>query len=186
MLSIAQIKVGMYISIRDEPYRVLFAQHTKLGRGGGILKLKAKNLISGASIDFSFRDSDRLEEADLARENAQLLYRENDSYHFMNNQSYDQFELPTELLGRLGDFLEDGASVDVLTYRGKAIGVSLPPKVDLKVTYTEPAVAGNTVSNVMKNATLQTGATIKVPMFVKTGDAVRINTETGEYVERVK
>lgn len=184
MLSIAQVKVGMYVAVRDEPYRVISAQHTKMGRGGGILKMKARNLLSGAIIEMSFRDSDRLEEADLAFHQAQFLYRDGQTYYFMNNQTYDQFELNGDVVGKAGDLLKDGSTVDVLSYRSKPIAVNLPPKVDLAVTYTEPAVAGNTVSNVMKNATIETGATIKVPMFVKNGDVVRINTETGEYVER--
>lgn len=186
MLSIAQVKPGMYITVRNEPYRVVTAQHTKMGRGGGVLKAKGKNLLTGALIEMSFRDSDRLEPADLSRETAQFLYRDGDIFYFMNTQTYDQFELSTDVVGKGGDFLKDGMNVDLLSFRGKPIGVGLPPKVDVSITYTEPAVAGNTVSNVMKNATIETGATIKVPLFAKTGDIVRVNTETGEYVERVR
>ncbi len=186
MLSIAQTKVGMYIAFRNEPYRVMYAQHSKLGRGGGILKAKIKNLISGAIIDQTFKDSDRIEEANLNHESAQFLYREGDSFNFMNTTTYDQFSIARDVVGTGGDFLKDGSTVDILSFRHKPIGVQLSPKVDLAVTYTEPAVAGNTVSNVMKNATLETGAIIKVPLFVKIGDVVKINTETGEYVERTK
>jgi elongation factor P len=186
VLSIAQTKVGMFIAFRDEPYRVVYAQHTKMGRGGGILKAKIKNLISGAIIEQTFKDSDRIEEANLMHEATQFLYKEGETFYFMNNATYDQFELKRDLIGQAGDFLKDGQTVDILLFRAKPIGVNLPPKVDLAVTYTEPTVAGNTVSNVMKNATIETGATIKVPLFVKTGDIVKINTETGEYVERVR
>ena len=186
MLSIAQTKVGMYIAFRDEPYRVVYAQHTKMGRGGGILKAKIKNLLSGAIIEQTFKDSDRIEEADLHRNPAQFLYKDGEAYHFMDPVSYDQFELTKEVIGTGADLLKDGANADILYFRDKPIGVQLPSKVDLAITYTEPAVAGNTVSNVMKNATLETGATIKVPLFAKTGDLIKINTETGEYVERVK
>lgn len=186
MYSIAQVKVGMFIAVRDEPYRVVQAQHTKLGRGGGILKMKGRNLMSGAIIEMSFKDSDRIEPADLSHQPAQFLYRDGQSFHFMNTESYDQFELNADVVGQGGAFLKEGASVDILSFRGQPMTVNLPPKLDLLVSYTEPAVAGNTVSNVMKNATLETGAAIKVPLFVKTGDQVRINTETGEYVERVK
>lgn len=186
MLSIAQTKAGMFITVRGEPYRVISAQHTKMGRGGGILKAKIKNLITGAIVEQTFKDSDRIEEADLSHRQAQFLYRDGQLYNFMDNESFDQFELADDVVGPAGGFLKDGTNVDILSFTGKPIGVNLPPKVDLTITYTEPAVAGNTVSNVMKSATLETGATIKVPLFAKTGDLVKVNTETGEYVERVK
>lgn len=186
MLSIAQTKVGMFIAFRDEPYRVVSAQHTKMGRGGGILKSKIKNLLTGAIVEQTFKDSDRIEEANLSHEAVQFLYKEGEVFYFMNNQTYDQFELRRDLLGTVADFLKDGSEVDVLYFRGKPIGVNIAPKVEMVITYTEPAVAGNTVSNVLKNAKIETGATIKVPLFCKDGDVIRINTETGEYVERVR
>ncbi len=186
MLSIAQTKVGMYITFKNEPYRVVYAQHTKMGRGGGILKAKIKNLLTGAIIEQTFKDSDRLEQADLSRQSVQFLYKDGDTFNFMNPETYDQFSLNTDLLGTGAGLVKDGSNVDVLYYNDRPIGVNLPPKVDLVVTYTEPAVAGNTVSNVMKNATLETGLAIKVPMFVKNNDIIRVNTETGEYVERVR
>jgi elongation factor P len=186
MLSIAQTKVGMHIVFRGEPYRVTYAQHTKIGRGGGILKAKIKNLLSGAIIEQTFKDSDRIEEADLSHQQAQFLYKEGDTFHFMDTETYDQFELTRDVVGTPAGLIKDGSTVDILSFNDKPIGVNLPGKVDLVITYTEPAVAGNTVSNVMKNATLETGTTIKVPMFAKNGDIVKINTETGEYVERVR
>lgn len=186
MLSIAQTKVGMFIAFRDEPYRVISAQHTKMGRGGGILKAKIKNLLTGSTVEQTFKDSDRIEEANLSHEAVQFLYKDSDKFYFMNNKTYDQFELHRDLLGLVADFLKDGSEVDVLYFRGQPIGVNIAPKVDLLITYTEPAVTGNTVSSVMKNATLETGATLKVPLFCKNGDLIKINTETGEYVERVR
>lgn len=186
MLSIAQVKVGMYITYKNEPYKVVYAQHTKMGRGGGILKAKIKNLLSGAIIENTFKDSDRVEEADLSRQPAQFLYKDGDIFHFMNTESYDQFELHRDIVGLGASLIKDGSAVDILFFGERAIGVNLPPKVDLEVTYTESVAAGNTVSNVLKNATIETGAVIKVPAFVKNGDIVKINTETGEYVERVR
>ena len=186
MLSIAQTKVGMFITVAGNPYRVMAAAHTKMGRGGGILKAKIKNLLSGAIIEQTFKDSDRIEEANLSHREAQFLYRESDRYYFMNPENFDQFDLNRETIGLAADLLKDGQTVDILFFEDRPITVNLPPKVELAITYTEPAVAGNTVSNVMKNATLETGAIVKVPLFVKNGDVVRINTETGEYVERVR
>ena len=104
----------------------------------------------------------------------------------MNMETYDQFELPSDLVGQQGELLKDGTMVDLLSFRDKPIGVNLPPKIDLEVTYTESVSSGNTVSSVLKDAKVETGATIKVPAFVKIGDRIRINTETGEYVERVR
>lgn len=186
MLSIAQTKVGQYVTFRGEPYRVVYAQHTKLGRGGGILKVKIKNLLSGATVDQTFKDSDRIEEADLSREPAQFLYKDETNYHFMRPMTYEQFSLPANVVGQGGQFMKEATNVDILSFANRPIGLNLPPKVELVITYTEPAVAGNTVSGVMKNATLETGVTIKVPLFAKTHDVVRVNTETGQYVERVR
>lgn len=186
MLSIAQVKVGNYITFRGAPYRVVYAQHTKIGRGGGILKSKIKNLLTGAIIEQTFKDSDRIEEADLMRRPAQFLYKEGDTFNFMNSETYDQFEIGSDMMGTQGGLLKDGSNVEILYFEDRPIGVTLPPKVDLQVTYTESVAAGNTVSNVLKNATLETGAEIKVPAFVKNGDVLKINTETGEYVERVR
>lgn len=186
MLSINQTKVGMYITFRNEPYKVVYAQHTKIGRGGGILKAKIKNLLTGAIIENTFKDSDRIEEANLSRRTVQFLYRDGEIFNFMDPESYDQFELSRELIGESAGLVKDGANLDVLAYNDRPIGIILPPKVDLAVTYTESVASGNTVSNVLKDATVETGATIKVPAFVKTGDVIRINTETGEYVERVR
>lgn len=185
-LSIAQVKAGTYVSYKGDPYRVESAQHTKLGRGGGILKAKFRNLLTGAITDESFRDSDRLDEANLYRQPVNFLYREGDKLHFMDNQTFDQLELPLALLGDKANWLKDGSTVEALYFDSRPIGINLPPKVDLLVTYSEPAVAGNTVSSVLKAAKLETGATVKVPMFVKEGDVIRISTESGEYVERVK
>jgi elongation factor P len=186
MLSIAQTKVGMHITFRGEPYRVMYAQHTKIGRGAGILKAKIKNLITGAIIDNTFKDSDRIEEANLTRQPMQFLYRDGDTFNFMDPQNYEQFEIAKDVVGPNADLIKDSTTVDVLSYNEKPIGVILAPKVDLLVTYTESVATGNTVSNVLKDAKVETGATIKVPAFVKNGDMIRINTETGEYVERVR
>lgn len=186
MLSIAQVKAGMFIAFRGEPYRVLFAQHTKMGRGGGILKTKIRNLLTNSIVEQTFKDSDRIEPAGLSHESAQFLYRDGEQFHFMNSKTYDQFSLSRAILGPAADLLKVGAEVDILVFQFKSIGLQLPPKIDLAINYTEPAVAGNTISNVMKNATVETGATIKVPLFIKTGDIIRINTETGQYVERVR
>ncbi len=176
----------MFITFRDEPYRVMASQHIKQARGAGILKAKLKNLLSGAITEQSFKDSDRLEEGNLSHDEAQFLYKDGASYHFMNMETYDQFELPSDLVGQQGELLKDGTMVDLLSFRDKPIGVNLPPKIDLEVTYTESVSSGNTVSSVLKDAKVETGATIKVPAFVKIGDRIRINTETGEYVERVR
>ena len=186
MYSITQVKPGMFITYRDEPYRIVASQHIKQARGAGILKAKMKNLVTGAIIETSFKDSDRIEEGNLSHEEVQFLYRDGITYHFMNMTTYDQFELAGGIVGEQGELLKDGTMVDMLSFRDKPIGVGLPPKVDLEVTYTESVAAGNTVSNVLKDATVETGAVIKVPAFVKTGDMIRINTETGEYVERVR
>jgi elongation factor P len=158
-----------------------------LGRGGAILRAKLKNLLTGALIDFTFKGNEKIEEAQMSRSKAQFLYKDDEKLHFMNMQDFEQFSLSRNQIGQSGDFLKEGIEVDVLNWNGRPINISLPIKIDLKVAKTEPAVRGNTAQgSVTKPAILETGGKVQVPIFVKVGDIIKVNTETGEYVERVK
>jgi elongation factor P len=184
MLSINDLKIGTKIIFNGAPFTVTFAEHSKLGRGGGILRAKIKNLIDGSTIDHTFAGAEKIEEADLETKKAQYLYHENEQYHFMDSVSFEQFALTQKQIGNLAKFLKENSDVDLLYFNDQAINIQLPIKMTFEVTYTEPGFRGNTASTVTKPATLETGAQVNVPIFIKEGDKVVLDTRTGEYVER--
>ena len=186
MLNISDLQTGSFLIYNGQPNQVVYREHSKLGRGGAILRTKLKNLITGAIIDTTFKGNDKVEQADMARAQAQFTYKDAEGYHLMDNQSYEQFTLNKDQVGTAGEFLREGENVDILTWNGRAINLNPPIKVDLKIAETEPGVRGNTAQgSVTKPAILETGAKVQVPIFVKVGDMVKVNTQTGEYVERV-
>lgn len=186
MLNISDLQVGTYMVWQGAPHRVIFREHSKLGRGGAILRTKLKNLLSGAIVDFTFKGNEQVEEADISRSRAQFAYKDSSGFNFMNTTTFEQFALSQNQIGRAGEFLTDAMEVDVLSWNGAPINISLPVKVELKVAETEPGVRGDTAQgSVSKPATLETGAKVQVPIFVGVGDIIRVNTETGEYVERI-
>lgn len=189
MLTITDLKVGTIINWNSAPHEVVFAQHSKLGRGGAIMRTKLRNLVNGATVENTFKGNDRLEAADLSYKEAQYLYK-NDTppageLVFMDNTTFEQVELPSSLLGDKINFLKEGSDVDLVIINGKPSAIRIPIKVDLQVTYTEPGFKGDTQSAALKPAILETGAQIQVPLFIKTGDLIRVDTRTGTYVERV-
>ncbi len=186
MLTINDLKVGTKINFSGQPYVVLFSQHSKLGRGGGIQRTKLRNLISGTIIEKTFAGAEKLEEAELDTKKAQYLYHDKIGYYFMDAKTFEQFSLAKQQLGRMADFLKEGAEVDILYFDGQAINLILPIKIALEVTYTEPGFRGNTASTATKPATLETGAQVNVPLFIKEGDKIVLDTRTGEYVERAQ
>lgn len=184
MLTINDLKVGTKVNFNGEPFVVIFSEHSKLGRGGGIQRTKMRNLISGGIIEKTFAGAEKLEEADLETKKAQYLYKDNDQYYFMDSANFEQFSLAKNQLGKTAEFLKESGDVDILYFDEKPINVNLPIKITLEVTYTEPGFRGNTTSNVLKPATLETGGQINVPIFIKTGDKIVLDTRTGQYVER--
>jgi elongation factor P len=185
MLNISDLQTGTYLVWQNEPAQVIWREHTKLGRGGAILRTKIRGLLTGAIYEQTFKGNDTVAEADIRRRRAQFLYTEGDKLFFMLQDDFDQFELNKKVVGAAAGLLKEGAEVDVIFFDDRAINVQLPAKVDLKVTYTEPATRGNTAQgNVTKPIELETGAKVNAPLFIKTGDIVRVNTQTGEYVER--
>ena len=185
MLNISELQVGTYVLWQGEPAQIIWREHTKLGRGGAILRTKIRGLKSGTIFENTFKGNDSVQEADISRAKAQFLYKADDKLHFMKQDDFDQFELSKSVVGKQAEFLTEGTEVDVMLFNDDAINIQLPIKMDLKVTYAEPAIKGNTAQgNVLKPVELETGAKINVPLFVKNGDKIRINTQTGEYVER--
>lgn len=186
MLSISDLQTGTFLIYNGAPHQVIFREHSKLGRGGAILRSKIKNLLTGAILDITFKGNEKFDEAEMSRSKAQFTYREADKYNFMDMKSFEQFELPKGQIGMQADFLNEGVEVDVLSWNGKPINISLPFKVDLKVVEAPPSIKGNSAGAVTKQVVLESGAKISAPIFIKAGDIVKVNTQTGEYVERAK
>ncbi len=184
MLGITDLKTGTTIDMEGNPFVVVDYQHSKMGRGGAVLRTKLRNLKTGAVVDITFKSSDKFEEAVLQKRSCSFLYAEGDSYSFMDSESFDQFTLTKAEVGDKARFLKEGAEIQILFYEEKPVSIVLPIKMEFEITHTEPGVKGDTAQGGTKPATIETGATITVPLFVKIGDIVRVNTEEGTYVER--
>jgi len=184
MLNLNEIKIGKVIREANDPYLVVKADHHKMGRGGAVLKVKLKNLISGNILDKTFQGNDKATPADIERKKANYLYRDENEAHFMDNESYEQFSLPLDQIGPKMKFLKDGTDVDVLYFENTAVSIDLPIKMKLLVTSAPPGVKGNSAGNVTKQVELETGTSISAPMFINEGDEIMINTDTEEYSER--
>jgi elongation factor P len=186
MYESSDIRKGLKIQIEGTPYVVVEFQFVKPGKGVAFTRTKLKNMTSGAVIERTFRSGDKLEPADLEERQMQFLYMENGMYTFMDTANYDQLQLTEEQLGDNRYYLKDGTMVDVLMFGPKPIGVTVPNFVDLKVVATEPGFKGDTSAGTTKPATLETGLTINVPLFVNQDESIRVDTRTGAYSERVK
>ncbi|MBU1202850.1 elongation factor P [Patescibacteria group bacterium] len=184
MLSLSDLKLGRVIDINDEPYQVVFTQHIKVARGGAVVKTKLKNLVNGNTLEKTFSGSDSIAEADIERRKANFLYKQENDFFFMDNESFEQFQFNIDSLGDMVKYLIDGQTVDVLMFNDKPVAVDLPAKVTLEVKSAPDGVKGNSSGAATKTVVLETGAEVRTPLFVKSGDKIVVNTETGEYVER--
>jgi len=183
-LSAFEIRVGNLIEMDGSLWRVLRKTHVKPGKGGAFVLLEIKDVVAGTKRNDRFRSEDKLEKAHVESKTMQYLYQDGDSYVFMDNDSYEQLELSADDLGDQTGFLLEGVEVQINCYNDSPIGVELPDNVVLKVIDTEGVVKGQTAAGSAKPAIVETGVRVLVPTFVSVGDAIRINTETGEYVER--
>lgn len=191
MLTINDLKAGGFIKLDNEPYEIISLEHVKVAQSHAIKRTKVKNLITGHTYDKTFKNVDKFEEAQLSRRRANFLYKEGrpgkENYFFMDNASYDQFSLSKEQIGEKINYIKEGSDVDILNFEEQPININIPTKIALKVRQTSEGVRGDTAQgSVQKEAILETGHKIKVPLFVKTGDTVLVNTESGKYLERVK
>ncbi|MCA8961136.1 MAG: elongation factor P [Planctomycetes bacterium] len=184
-LPASQIKRGQVINYEGDLWIVVSFTHVKLSKGGGAMQMKLKNLVRGDHIEKRFRSADKLETAFLDKKTAEYLYPEGDSFVFMDADDYEQFNLQAEIVGDLMPFVKHNSRVQVTFYHGNPITVDLPAAVELEVTETEPGFKGDSVSNVYKPATLETGLEVKVPNHIAVNDIVKVSTETGEFMERV-
>lgn len=185
MYSVADLRPHQAIEIEGTPYLVISAQFSRKSQGKGNCVTKIKNLKTGAIVQKTFIGSEKVAPADVGFRHVQFLYKSDDAFTFMDLQSYDQFELKKDIVLDAENYLTDGLELDALLFDEKPIGLKMPVTVDLKVTETMPGVKGDTASGGTKPATLETGLIAHVPLFVNEGDVVRMNTERGEYVERV-
>lgn len=184
MLNFNEIKTGKVIKVNGEPYIIIKTDHHKMGRGGAVLKTKCRNLINGNILERTYQGAEKAEEAETETKKANFMYKDKEEAYFMDNESYEQFNLPLEEIGDPAQFLKEGVDVDVLYFEGRPVSISLPIKMEFKVVSAPPGVKGNSAGNVNKQVEIETGAKINVPMFINEGDMIRINTDTGEYVER--
>jgi len=185
MINATEIRKGMILIVEGELYQVLSFTHLTPGKGRAYVQTKLRHVESGTLKDYRFRSNDRVEKAFLESQEMVFLYNDGDSYHFMNNETYEQISLDESYLGDAVFYLKPETNITVDFYKGKPIGVELPATVDLEVVETEPGVKNATVSNVTKPATLETGLVVQVPPFVSEGEIIKVNTQTGEYISRV-
>lgn len=186
MYQTSDIKKGLKVEIDNAPWIVVEFQFVKPGKGVAFTRTRFKNLITGATLERSIRTGEKLEPADITERPMQYLYNDGSTYHFMDSESFDQVEIPGANLGDSVNFLVEEMQTQILFYKGRAVSIDLPNFVELEITYCEPGVKGNTAQGASKQATLSTGATVNVPLFVEQGEWIRIDTRDGQYVERVK
>ena len=185
MISTGELRKGVAIELDGELWQILDYHHIKMGRGSAQIRIKLKNIRRGQTVERSFQAGEKWPRAFLDNRPIQFLYRDGNDFHFMDQESYEQFTLSAEQLDDAVNYVKDGMTLDRTTYEGETIGVELPITVDLKVTDTEPGFAGDTQSGARKPATTETGLVVQVPIFVEEGDTIRIDTRTGEYQTRV-
>jgi len=185
MISTGELKKGVAIELDGELWQILDYHHIKMGRGSAQVRITLRNIKRGQTVERSFQAGTKWPRASMEKRPVQFLYRDGNDFHFMDNDSYDQFILSSEQLGEAAQYLKDGMTLDRTSYQGETIGVELPVTVDLKVVETEPGFAGDTQSGARKPATTESGLIVTVPIFVEPGDTIRIDTRTGEYQTRV-
>jgi elongation factor P len=185
-INTGDFKKGIKVVYEGDPYEMFECNFVKPGKGQALYKTKLRNLLKGTILDRTFKSGDSLEQADVHRAEGQYLYRDASGFVFMDTESYEQYTLPTEACGTAADFLLDGAICMLLYWNGQLIELTPPAQVIVEVTYTEPAAKGDTATNVTKPATVETGATVQVPAFIQDGEKIKVNAQTGEYIERAK
>jgi elongation factor P len=183
--STAQFRKNLKIEIDGEPFTIVDFQHVKPGKGGAFVRTKMKSLITGNVLDKTFRSGEKVDVPDLEEKKMSFLYQDESGYCFMDTQTYEQMTLTEAQMEDALGYLKENVEVEVLLHNGKAIGIELPMFLNLEIVETDPGLKGNTASGGSKPAKLETGATIQVPLFVCTGEVVKVDTRTGTYIERV-
>lgn len=185
MISTNDFRTGLTIEVDGAIYQVIDFQHVKPGKGAAFVRSKLKNLMTGAIVEKTFRAGEKVARAHVDKKQMQYLYNDGDTYYFMDTETYEQLQIGQDIIADKTQFLTDNMIIDVVMHGNTIIDVELPNFVELKVVETEPGVKGDTATGATKSATLETGAKVQVPLFVNVGDVLRIDTRTGEYIERV-
>ena len=181
----SQFRNGLKLELDGEPFTMIYFQHVKPGKGGAFVRTKVKNLKTGRVLDRTFRAGERVEEADVEEKTMQYLYQDGEQLVFMDTQSFDQIPFSADQVGDARRFLKENIEVDVLFWKGRPLQIELPNFIEAAIVRCDPGLKGDTASGATKPATLETGAVLQVPLFVKEGDRIRVDTRTGQYMERV-
>ncbi len=186
MITTSDFKPGLTIEVDGEVYQIMRVEHIKPGRGAAVVKTKLRNVRTGAIVEKTFRSGERVERAIVERRPAMYLYNDGANYVFQDSETFDEIVLSPDQVGEVAPWLKEGEEVTVVRFEGQVIGLEVPNTVEREVVQTEPGVRGDTVSGGSKPAVIEGGITVQVPLFVNEGDVIRVDTRTGEYVERVK
>ncbi|MDR2709043.1 MAG: elongation factor P [Elusimicrobiota bacterium] len=185
MISTSDFKNGMNILVDNEPYQITWFQNHKPGKGGAVMRVKLRHLKKGGTIERTFKSGEKFEQLSVKRQKKQFLYKEGENFNFMDMNTYEQLSVAPEIIGGLVKFLKENIEVDAVYLEQELIGIEMPAIIEMTIAESEPGIKGDSVSNLTKMAKLETGADIKVPLFIKEGDKIKVDTRTGEYVERV-
>ncbi|OQA91064.1 MAG: Elongation factor P [Elusimicrobia bacterium ADurb.Bin231] len=185
MISTSDFRNGVNLKVDGQPCQIVWFQHHKPGKGGAIMRVKLKNLETGSITERTFKSGEKFESVSVTREKKQFLYNSGDDYFFMDMATYEQISMSKSKLGEAVRFLKPEIEVDALYIDGKFLTIDLPSNVALSVTSTVPGIRGDSVSNLVKPAVLETGIEVQVPLFIKEGDLIRVDTSSGEYIERI-
>jgi len=185
MIDVNDLRKGVIFEFDNSLFRVLDFSHHKPGRGNAIIRIKARNIRTGSTIEKTFSSGERVQDVRLDYQNLQYLYTDGDTYFFMDPETFEQPGIPSSLVGEYSGYLKEGMEVKLTFYQNEPLDIELPTTVDLKIVQADVAVRGDTATGVTKKVVVETGASVDVPMFVKEGDVIRVDTRTGEYVTRV-
>jgi elongation factor P len=185
MIDVNELRKGVTFELDGNLYRVLDYSHNKTGRGNANIRIKARNLLTGANIERTFSSGQSVQDVSLDFHNVSYLYSDNDFFHFMDNETFEQPAIKSEMIGDKALFLKEGMEVKLTFYKGSPLDIEYPSSVDMKVVEAETAIRGDTATGVTKKVITETGLEVQCPQFVKVGDTIRVNTETGEYITRV-
>ena len=186
MFSTAEFKKGLKIELDGVPYTIVDFQHVKPGKGGAFVRTKLKSLLTGKVLDQTFRSGEKVKKPDLVEREMQYLYRDGDRFCMMDNETFEQIMLTEDQVGEARQYLTENLDVNILFFNQEPVGVDVPLFVELEVVQTEPGVKGDTAAGGTKPATLESGVTVQVPLFISEGDRVKVDTRTGSYIERLK
>ncbi|MBR3162007.1 MAG: elongation factor P [Bacilli bacterium] len=184
MINVNDFKVGLTISYEDNIYQVLEFQHVKPGKGAAIVKAKLKNLRTGSIAEYTFGAGTKVPKAHISKQAMQFMYKTGTTYSFMNMETYEQIDLDESQISNEAKYLKEGLEIFVIFYESEMLGVELPEKIDFKITKTEPAIKGNTATNAVKDAIVETGMLVRVPLFIEEGEEIIVSTKDGKYVSR--